>query len=869
MVFIFKGKDKIRGFFSAALLILTLLPASICAFPGQDAAASTRETLAVVLAIDASGSMRHTDPYRLRETAARMFIDLLSPEDFLGIITFDHEVQVVLPLQQAGAAPEKAVFKERLSSALQPRGNTDFTIALEAARKELLKGAAEGARPVVVLLTDGEPDPDPRRSQDTAFMDSYMKSLWDAVQACALEGISVYTVGFSPEINPGIIQKISLDTRGDCYILNEPAEMLVSFFELLGNLKNRRTLVEEVHSLQGAPYTFNFDVDEYTKQVNLVAVSLEPSSGSCGLSLMPPGGEAVQVESLTLSNEKDYSMAVLSQPGETYRGQWQASVSGNGRVRLLGDMDLSVKGWLEEPAPASQHPLHEPLDFRVKVTGAAGQLLRDLQVEIQLKKPGLDRIETVPLAEAGGYYTGSYTGVDRAGTYELELRLLLDNQLVSSSAHRLYVKLLPALSTDFRTENGCRLGEDVAFSASLLLEGSRLQAGRDLKVEIFQLVLSYEDGSKVTLPLADNGNPDNGDIKARDGIWSSRFVPEREGTAEALLLAAGEYSGSEFLLEKRLGDLLIHAPGRVLLELAAQETWSLPGRKLSIPLKIRNESPFTETLLLETGQGMKQDMGHFAVSRFILEPGESREVSLDFNLLHTLEPRTYTLPLLFRAENALTSVEPETMELAVEIITPAEAFLRKADRFIAPALTAVFVLLATGILFYLLGMLFYCFLVLPRRKVRGVLAYWKTETAGDQEESPPQEIKLHQAGKKGVTISFDTGNKNADYHIDGSEFCYDIIIRKIWEGRRPAFILGWEALLHKNTPFKTLVQCTVPGIIEYEGVISTTKELAPTDQFQSGGFTFQYQNPGRGRPGGRRSSKSSMDKGVNILEGKM
>ena len=183
MVFIFKGKDKIRGFFSAAILILTLLLVGSCAFPAQAAAASTRETLAVVLAIDASGSMRHTDPYRLRETAARMFIDLLSPEDYLGIITFDHEVQVVLPLQQAGAAPEKAVFKERLSSALQPRGNTDFTIALEAACKELLKGAAEGARPVVVLLTDGEPDPDPRRSQDTAFMDSYMKSLWDAVQA--------------------------------------------------------------------------------------------------------------------------------------------------------------------------------------------------------------------------------------------------------------------------------------------------------------------------------------------------------------------------------------------------------------------------------------------------------------------------------------------------------------------------------------------------------------------------------------------------------------------------------------------------------------------------------------------------------------
>ena len=52
--------------------------------PSVQAAAVTTENLSVVLVIDVSGSMSSTDPQRLRESAACIFIDLLAPEDRLG-----------------------------------------------------------------------------------------------------------------------------------------------------------------------------------------------------------------------------------------------------------------------------------------------------------------------------------------------------------------------------------------------------------------------------------------------------------------------------------------------------------------------------------------------------------------------------------------------------------------------------------------------------------------------------------------------------------------------------------------------------------------------------------------------------------------
>jgi Mg-chelatase subunit ChlD len=162
-----------------AVFALNFLGGGLQATPER--AGLSQENIAVILLIDTSGSMRSTDPQRLRETAARVFIDLLSPEDYLGLITFDHEANVVLPLQKVSSSANKELFKEKLSPQLEPRGNTDFTRALKAAAEQFRKTDAGGARPVAVLLTDGEPDPDPRRRSEALFMENYIQSLWETV----------------------------------------------------------------------------------------------------------------------------------------------------------------------------------------------------------------------------------------------------------------------------------------------------------------------------------------------------------------------------------------------------------------------------------------------------------------------------------------------------------------------------------------------------------------------------------------------------------------------------------------------------------------------------------------------------------------
>lgn len=875
--------DKRRSLRYSLLLLffvaffLNLWSEGLQAAPEQ--AGLSQENIAVILLIDTSGSMRTTDPQRLRETAAHIFIDLLSPEDYLGLITFDHEANVVLPLQKVSSSTDKELFKKILSPQLEPRGDTDFTGALEAARDQFRQTEAGGARPVAVLLTDGEPEPDHRRSRDVFFMENYMQTLWETVGAFALDGCPIYTVGFGEEIDPEVIQRISLDTKGEYYLLNEPAELLVSFFELLGSLKNRRGFIEEVYTLgKGRAVQFDFLVDEHTRQVNLVAASL--SGDRCALALTPPQEGDAGIAGLTVNNEDDYSMAILHQPEQANLGKWQGSVSGRGPVRVLGDRDLFIKAWLEEPLPSSQHPLYEALHFKVRVTGAE-QPGQSLQVELQLKKPGRGQPVNVPLNREGGFFTGSYAEVDQVGTYELLLRLLLDDEVVSTSAAKLYVKLLPVLETDFWEEGRYRRGEEVIVTASLSTGGRRLPAGDDLNVKDFNLLLLGEDGAREVLTLFDDGDLQHGDLKAADGIWSNCFVFEREGTAEAVLQARGTYLGTEFFLEKNLGESTVFAPGKVLLSLPRLEVWSLPGKNIAIPLQLTNASALRETIVLVE----QVEAGRFMQSRIALEPGESKVVRLDLNLYGNLGLGVHHIPLDFSADSTLTVLEPSRLELALEIVTPGQAFINKTYSILVWAIRLLVIIGAAGLVFYLVGMLLYRFLVFPRKKVRGTLYYWRTESNAMDESKGEKETKeLPQASPQGplqgspqklpqnmqfsglhknkVVISFDPENARADFHLGGGDFVYDLLIESVWDRRRPAFRQGWQALLKKQLPVKTVLKCTPPGVFEYSGGVYTRREIFHADRFTAGGFDFEYSNPGRGWFRDKAG-------GADILEGKI
>lgn len=120
--------------------------------------------LRTVLVIDASSSMRSTDPKEIRKVAAELYVDLTHNGDQIAVTGFDGGVR-----ESTGSFTtiQSAADREALKRAVRAVGNdgswTDFTAGLSEARR-LLDAAPDepGDQELVLFLTDGRCDPDPK-----------------------------------------------------------------------------------------------------------------------------------------------------------------------------------------------------------------------------------------------------------------------------------------------------------------------------------------------------------------------------------------------------------------------------------------------------------------------------------------------------------------------------------------------------------------------------------------------------------------------------------------------------------------------------------------------------------------------------------
>jgi uncharacterized membrane protein len=106
---------------------------------------------AVILVIDKSGSMRKENRILYAKEGARTVARNLKDTDLLGIVGFDQEPFVVVPLDYLGRA--RPDIEDRLSR-LKASGGTFLLPALHEAKRQLER--QDATRKQIVILTDGE-----------------------------------------------------------------------------------------------------------------------------------------------------------------------------------------------------------------------------------------------------------------------------------------------------------------------------------------------------------------------------------------------------------------------------------------------------------------------------------------------------------------------------------------------------------------------------------------------------------------------------------------------------------------------------------------------------------------------------------------
>lgn len=205
------------------------------------AAMGRRMPLNLCLVIDRSGSMEG-DPLEYVKRACGYVVDLLEPSDVLSIVTFEEQVDVVMPARRV---MNKALIKEHINR-IQPGNTTNLYDGMVAGCMQISSLNQPGYLNRVLLLTDGEP---------TAGIKDF-NSIVQQVAEQKRRGVSITALGFGSEYNEELMAGIARRSGGNYYYIAQPALIPEVFRRELETLmtitaKNVRVRLNLVRGVQG------------------------------------------------------------------------------------------------------------------------------------------------------------------------------------------------------------------------------------------------------------------------------------------------------------------------------------------------------------------------------------------------------------------------------------------------------------------------------------------------------------------------------------------------------------------------------------------------------------------------------------------
>lgn len=174
-----------------------------------------RPALNVAVVVDRSGSMQGAKIEQAKAAAA-MALGRLGGRDTAALVTYNHEVQVMMPAMGMGdAAPVR-----QLVSQIMADGTTALYAGTEAGIKEVAKGLERKAVNRVVLLSDGLANVGPSSPTEVAALGI----------AAAKQGITISTIGLGLGFNEDLMTKLAGASDGN-HAFVENADQLVAIFD--------------------------------------------------------------------------------------------------------------------------------------------------------------------------------------------------------------------------------------------------------------------------------------------------------------------------------------------------------------------------------------------------------------------------------------------------------------------------------------------------------------------------------------------------------------------------------------------------------------------------------------------------------------
>lgn len=355
-MFLSRDKQQVKQFLSRmGLGALLALCVSFRIEAADRELAKPSAQLDVVLVVDASGSMLKTDSQNLRYQGAKLLLSFLGEGDRLGVVQFAGTAKVIAPLEPFSVQRGRAVVDALQASAAEGQF-TDLAEGLKLGASIFGGSPRPGAQRVVVLLSDGKMEPDPKVAP--AFART-LELVHDILPELKSKETKIFTLSFSEEADKTLLGEIAAATDGLTWFTPSAEEIHKSFAELFLAVKRPQVVAQT-----GRGFSVDVDVNEATFYINHGPEEV--------IQLLNPQGQALSAEKhpehMTWFTGKNFDVITVSDPDP---GNW--SVTGTQTqdgfatvmtdLKLLTDWPLTVRAGDEPLVQARLYDREKPVSL--------------------------------------------------------------------------------------------------------------------------------------------------------------------------------------------------------------------------------------------------------------------------------------------------------------------------------------------------------------------------------------------------------------------------------------------------------------------------------------------------------------------------
>lgn len=393
--------------------------------------AESRTGIDAVLVLDSSGSMKQTDPDRLRVPAAKLFLSLLRAEDRVAVISFSDRAYPIVELSALGSEPTRARLLQAVDKVSSDGAHTNLHDALVAARSVLNAASKPASARYIILMSDGKMDVGDR-ARDASLLHA-MRS--DVLAAIKGDGIRVYSLAFTRASDIDLLRTLAEDSEGLFQLAETDKELHGVFARLFEGAKQPDML-----AIEGGEFVADGNIQE----VNIIA---SKERAAVRIYVRDPDGKrytrdehrddmrwfaAERFEMITIPYPKSGTWKLLFSEGENKAyivTDLQLETNVSDRAVSAGQ-ELAVQAWLRrEGKTVDQLEFLDNSEFLVEILQPDGQVARHSLFD--LGKDGDDKAgdgvhgATIPFYKEGPHQV---TVTVRAKTFGRQIKRYVNVQ---------------------------------------------------------------------------------------------------------------------------------------------------------------------------------------------------------------------------------------------------------------------------------------------------------------------------------------------------------------------------------------------------------------------------------------------------------